>query len=158
MEDNKEIDQAILEGLSLCRGVVQRYLAYLQGMAPEVMFPNGIQSTNEVGFQDKQGRQWHMKLDIVDDPYYVFPIERCPGEAVKQMMQKIVLHLQAVLAWVLESEVRPGDVPRPELFMDAKFALTPHSSVFLWSREYGREIHDSFPRRIAFVWSNSNAS
>jgi hypothetical protein len=95
-----------------------------------------------------------MKLDLVDDPMYKFPLEKCPGRIVQQTMQKIVFNLQAVLAWMFESEINDfSKLPRPELFKNASFAVTPHSTLFLYSKDHGREIHDKFQKRIGFVWT-----
>lgn len=149
----EELDRAILEGLSLCRGVIQRYLAYLQSVPPEVMFPQGVQPTNEVTFQDSKGKTWSMKLDLVDDKMYKFPLEKCPGSIVRTMMTKIVTNLQIATRFVLTNDIDPNFVlPRPELFTNAKLAITPFTSGFLYNMEHGREIHDNFNKRIAFVW------
>lgn len=156
MSDEK-LDQAILEGLSMCRGVVQRYLAYLQGMEPEVLFPQGVQPTNEVGFRDSKGKTWFMKLDLVDDMMYKFPLEQCPGTIVKSMMTKIITNLQLATAFVLNNDISEDiELPRPELFINSKLAITPFTSAFLYNDECGRELHDRYPKRIAFVWTSQN--
>lgn len=148
-----QLDQAILEGLSMCRGVTQRYFAYLQGVEPTTMFPQGVQPTNEVGFTDTQGRSWFMKLDLVDDAMYKFPLEKCNAAVVKIMMTKIMTNLQLASAFVMANDIDPGFVlPRPELFKDAKLVITPFTSAFLYNLECGREMHDQFSKRIAFVW------
>lgn len=148
-----EIDKAILEAYSICRGVSQRYLAYIQNVDVDIMFPNGVQPTNEIGFLDKNKKQWFMKLEIVDDMDYQFPAHLCPGKAVGITMQKIMISLPAICKIVLEQEVRPEDVPRPELFMDSALRITPYMSAFLYNKTFGRELHDQFKKRIAFVWS-----
>lgn len=145
-------DDAVAEGLSLCRGVVQRYLAYLQGVEPTQLFAD-IQETNEVGFVDQNNREWCMKLDIVDDKFYKFPLEKCRGKAVRDMMEKIIRNLQLVCRLVMETELTPERVPRPELFMNSRLAITPLTSCFLYNEAHGRELHDAFPKRIAFVWT-----
>jgi hypothetical protein len=146
------VDQAVEEGLSLCRGVVQRYIAYIQGVPVEQLFPE-VQPTNEVGFLDKHKKQWFMKLDIVDDKFYRFPLEKCPGKVVRDTMEKVVRNLQLVFRMVLETEVDPSKVPHPERLMDSRLVLTPMTSCFVYNETHGRMLHDEFPRRIAFVWT-----
>jgi hypothetical protein len=147
------VDRAVEEGLRLFRGVVQRYMAYVQGVAPEILFPEGVQKTNEVGFLDKNKKQWFMKLDIVDDKFYKFPLEKCPGKVVRDMMEKVMRNLKLVYKMVLETEVDPARVPRPELFIDSQLVMTPLTSCFIYNPQHGRVLHDEFPRRIAFVWT-----
>lgn len=154
-DGDDKLDQTILEGLSLCRGVMQRYIAYLQNMEPESLFPAGVQKTNEVGFKDRNNKLWYMKLDLVDDPLYKFPLEKCPGKAVQEMMAKIINNLHLVAQYVLLNDLDPEiKIPRPELIHNSCIAVTPLTSAFLYNKDYGREIHDKFPKRIAFVWSN----
>ncbi len=69
-----ENDTQVLEALSLCRGVLQRYLAHVQGVAVEEMWPDGVDETNSIGFEYR-GATLHLQLDLVEN-YYHFPIER----------------------------------------------------------------------------------
>ncbi len=152
--EEEQLDQAIVEGLSLCRGVLQRYLAYLQGLDPLEIFPE-IQLVNEVGFKDNKGKYWFLKLDIVDDPMYKFPLEKCQGYAVRDMMAKIINNLHLATQYVLKYDFEETqiDLPRPELFTGSRIAVTPFTTSFLYNDVCGKEIHDSFPKRIGFVWT-----
>jgi hypothetical protein len=150
---DEDLNTMIEESMSLCRGVVQRYLAYLQNIDPLMLFPGGVQRTNEIEFKNIKTDKIHaLKFDIVDDKFYKFPIEECPGKAVSEMMAKMINQLHVVTKFVLE-EIDIATVPRPELFHEARIAVTPFTSAFLYNVEYGREMHDNFSKRIAFVWT-----
>jgi hypothetical protein len=152
------IDQAVAEALSLCHGITREYLAYIQGVPVTTLFPEGAPRVNEVGFLDKNKKQWFMKLAIVDDMYYKFPLEKFPSKIVKDNMEKIARNLAIAVKMVLETEVAPvmGDaskVPHPELFHDSRLAMTPFTSFFLYNEAHGRTLHDRYTKRIAFVWT-----
>lgn len=156
MSGQQQIDIAIAEGLSLCHGVVREYLAYIQGVPVTTLFPEGAPATNEVGFLDKNNKRWTMKLAIVDDMYYKFPLEKFPSKTVKDMMEKIARNLDLVMKMVLGTEVDMTRVPHPHLFLNSRLVMTPLTSFFLYNEEHGRTLHDNYTKRIAFVWTAEN--
>lgn len=141
--------QAAAEAFSFCQGVLQRYFAYLQGGA-EDMFGE-VQPSNEVSFLDGNKRQWSMKLDLVDDWTYNFPLEKCPGAVVRATMDRIKYNLRLV-ANIMLANINV-ELSRPELFKNSVIQCTPSSTFFLYNQTHGRELHDSFKKRIAFVWT-----
>lgn len=155
MKDNDKIEKAILEGLSLCRGVVQRYLAHIQGVEAEMLFPQGVQPTNAIGFMHKGETLW-LKLDIVNKDH-VFDIERCNATVVRETMAKIINNLHPAAQWVLTQDITPDTIlARPELFVNARIAVAPNTTAFLYTPadgKEGRSGHDDFDKRIGFVWS-----
>jgi len=120
------------------------------------MFPEGVQPTNEVSFTNKNGRQWSMRFELVDDKFYKFPLENCPGKAVRDTMEKMIRNLQLVCKMVLETEMPSMTLPHPELFQNSRLVLTPITSCFLYNETHGRVLHDDYPKRLAFVWSSEN--
>jgi len=149
-----EFDNVILEQLSLCHGVVQKYLAYIQGVEVKDLFQTAYE-TNEVQFKDSKNQKWGLKFDIVDSNY-MFDISKCNAKIVRDTMTKMIEYLRATLFIIFNTELKDAVVPRPELFMDSKFMVTPHTCMFLYNPKYGRELHDSFKKRIGFVWVTYN--
>jgi hypothetical protein len=96
-----------------------------------------------------------MKLDIVDDPYYKFPVEKCQSQTVRNAMSTVMNNLKAATYYVLKSELAGVTLPRPELFKNSRMVVTPFTSAFLYNEEHGAELHDVFKKRIAFVLSQT---
>ena len=142
-----ELDQVILEGRSLCRGVLQRYLSYLQG---QDLFPV-VEESGMVELTDNNNQKHNLKLDLVDHDY-IFDINKYNITGIRKLIEKIMCHMRMVFLYILSEELKPEDVPNPDLFMDATIQITPHTTFFLYSQKWGRKIHDDYPTKIGFVW------
>lgn len=153
--NQKEIEQGLTIALGLSRAVSQEYLAYLQGVKPDVLFSDVQKHAGEVGFQNRAGLLYYMKLAVIDDPTctYKFDIGKCPGKEVTEAHDRMLLNAQFVTKYLLEKELRKDAVTRPELFDKSRIVFTPHRTAFLYNEVHGKELHDGFTKRIAVVWS-----
>jgi hypothetical protein len=150
----ENLDNAIAEGLSLCHGVVQRYIAYTQDMTPESLFEK-ISETNQVTFKDSNEKKWHLKFDIVDKNY-MFDISKCNAKVVRDTMVKMIENLRATLYYVVESELTDQKIKEkikhPEYLENSKFMISPHTTMFLYNDKLGRGLYEKFDKHIGFMW------
>lgn len=146
------VDTAIQEGIYMCKGVLQRYFSYLQGVPVETFFPEGLCPTNPIGFT-LNNREWFLKFDITDDPNYFFSFDGCEAKMLTKIMQKMVFSLKTMAPIIME-EIKKELVPRPELFMNSSIQFTERTSAFLSNSDetIRKELYEQFSKRIVFAW------
>jgi hypothetical protein len=161
--NNNDNDRNMAQILSLCHGVVQRYLAYIQGYGenPEELFPTGISETNAISFQTINGTIHNLKLDLVPKEY-LFDINKCNCQPVRDALTTMINNITPMIHYVITNEIMNDPIivaklKKPEYFNNPYSPIwAPNTTMFLINPELNnaRFMHDNYAKRIGFVWEN----
>lgn len=154
MEEVQALIQNMGNEFDICYGVVQEYLCYIQGVAPEVLFPEGLHQVKAKVFRDSKGNDHPMILHLTDDMMYNIDLSKCYSKVVTDEMSKTCGNLQFMTQYLIFYlfKEKKDKLPHPEYFQNARLAFTPYTTGFLYSPETGAKFHNEFHKRIAFKW------
>ena len=151
--NTETISKYACEGIALCMGVIQQYLAGIADVPVETLWPKGLVPVNEIGFRrPHDGLTRYLRLFVTDEPYYNFDFMEFNNDMVRDTMNKILIYIKEIGDFMIK-EISKKELARQELFDNSRFIVTPMSSVLMYNDKYGRDLHDKFPLRIAFEWS-----
>ncbi len=168
IEESKKIEQLdkdITISMNICRGVIQRYIAHLEGKDAKDMFPNGVQESNSMGFQFTDGSQAYLKLDLVDWRTYKFDLGKFNCLPVKQAMASTINNLKPVFDYVIANDIDAEETPS-YLLDPFNIVPDPNTNIFIFNPSTDplknlknlKLMHDTFPLRIGFVWTLQNST
>lgn len=160
-EARAQVDKAINISLSLVHGTLQKYVAHLQGVEPEVLFPE-ISPTAALEFKTADGKKCVcLKLEIVETTHRA-PFQKYGSPDILDAVKRIGENVPIIMGYILENEVfnKPDVVAKltnPEILNDWSITWTPSTTAFLHNPELknARTMHDNY-KKLGFTFEEQN--